>query len=192
VQHTVNGDTVRYVEYLDDAGGFYDDLHTDCTLTYDAAPATTFGGLEHLRGKVVAILGDGAYYGEQTVPTSGTAQVVISPAASVVEVGLPYTSTLETLRAEIQAQTGTVQGLKKRLPKVTIRFLDSMGYKVNGEQKPARRSTDLLGSPPALSSGDVTTMKLGWDLEGRIKVEQFLPFPCNVLGLFATVDVGDY
>jgi len=192
VRRTINGATKRYVEYLDDAGGFYDDLNTDCTLTYSGAPATTFGGLEHLRGKVVQILGDGAYYGEQTVPVTGSAEVVISPAASAVEVGLPYTSTLETLRAEIQSATGSVQGLKKRSSKVTIRVLDSMGYKINGAQQPARRSTDLLGAPPTLSSLDATTTKLGWDTEARTKVEQFLPFPCNILGIFATLDVGDY
>jgi len=192
VRRTINGATARYVEYLDDAGGFYGDLHTDCTLTYSGAPATTFGGLDHLRGKVVQILGDGAYYGEQTVPASGTAQVVISPAASVVSIGLAYVSTMETLRAEVQSATGSVQSLKKRQAKIAIRMLESMGFKINGEQQPARRSTDLMGSPPTLQSKDFTTIKLGWDTEARSLVEQAFPFPCNVLGIFATLDVADY
>lgn len=192
VRRTIQGATKRYVEYLDDAGGFYADLQTDSALTYDAAPATTFGGLEHLRGKVVAILGDGAYYGQQTVPTSGSAQVVISPAAAKVEVGLPFTSTLETLRAEVQAQAGVSQGLKKRQPKVTIRVLGSMGVTINGQQQPARRSTDLLGSPPTLKTGDYEMVKLGWDALGQNTIVQALPFPCNVLGIFATVDLAEF
>lgn len=191
VNRTVQGVTHRYVEYLDDASGAYGDLQTDCTLTYTGAPATTFGGLDHIRGKVVQIVGDGAYYGQQTVPTSGPAQVVIHPAATNVEVGLPYTSTIETLRAEIQSQAGTVQGMKKRQAKVIIRVLDTMGIKVNGERKPARRSTDPLGTAPPLFTGDYEGRLLGWDTEARNTIVQDLPFPANILGIFATVDVAD-
>jgi hypothetical protein len=191
IKRTINSVTKRYVEYMDDAGGFYDDLQTDSTLTYSGAPATTFGGLEHLRGKVVAILGDGAYYGEQTVPTSGAAQVVISPAASDVEVGLPYVSTLGTLRQEIASQVGTTQGRKKRQAEVVVRVLDTMGITINGYPQPARRSTDLLGSPPSLFTGDYVGTQFGWNTEGRNLILQTLPFPANILGIFGAVDLGD-
>jgi hypothetical protein len=192
VRRTIQGVDHRYIEYLDDAHGFYGALYTDSALTYDATPATVFGGLDHLRGKVVAILGDGAYYGERTVPTTGAAEIRISPAASKVEVGLPYTSTLETLRMEIAAQVGTTQGLKKRQSDVNVRVIDTMGLTINGAQTAARRVQDLLGSAPELFTGDIETGKLGWDLEGRNLIEQRLPFPANILGIFGTVDVADF
>ena len=192
VKRTINGTEVRYIEYQDDSGGFYGHLNVDSALTYSGAPATTFGGLEHLRGEVVAIVGDGAYYGTQTVPTTGLAQVVITPAASVVEVGLPYTSTFETLRAEIPGPSGSSQGQKKRQPRVCIRAIDTMGIRINGYQQPARRSIDLLGSPPSLFTGDYESSKLGWDTEARNVVIQALPFPATLLGLFGVTDVAEY
>jgi hypothetical protein len=192
VKRTVNGTVVRYIEYLDDSGGYYGALNVDSGLTYNAAPATTFAGLDHLRGHVVAIVGDGAYYGEQTIPTVGPAQVVISPAASVVEVGLPYTSTFETLRAEVPGPSGSSQGQKKRQPRVCIRAIDTMGIRINGYQQPARRSVDLLGSPPGLFTGDYESSKLGWDTEARNIVVQALPFPATLLGLFGITDVAEY
>ena len=58
----------------------------------------------------------------------------------MVEIGLPYTSTFETLRAEVPGPGGSSQGQKKRMPKVNIRAIDTMGIKINGYQQPARRS----------------------------------------------------
>ena len=192
VTRRINGTWVRQIEYMDDSQGFYGHLNVDCALTYSGAPATTFAGLDHLRGKVVDIVGDGAYYGQRTVPTTGTAQVVISPAAKKVEIGLPYRSTFETLRAEVAGPQGSSQGQKKRQPKVCIRAIDTMGIKINGYQQPARRSTDLMGSPPTLFTGDYESSKLGWDTQARNIVIQDLPFPATLLGLFGITDVADY
>lgn len=192
VTRQINGTFLRQIEYMDDSQGFYGHLNVDAGLTYNGSPATTFAGLDHLRGKVVDIVGDGAYYGQQTVPTTGTAQVTISPPASKVEIGLPYRSTFETLRAEVTGPQGSSQGQKKRQPKVCIRAIDTMGIQINGYQQPARRSTDLLGSPPKLFTGDYESSKLGWDTEARNRIIQDMPFPATLLGIFGVTDVADY
>jgi hypothetical protein len=190
VNRTINAATKRYVEFLDDKGNpfaAYGALNVDSGLTYDAAPATTFTGLSHLEAKTVKIVGDGAVYPDKTV-TSG--QVTITPAASKVEIGLGYTSTLETHRPEVPLPGGgTSQGRKKRWAEVVVRLHNTLGVTVLGDFIPFRSSADDMGEPPALFSGDRRKTNLGWERDGRVKVEQTQPLPCTVLGIAGILEV---
>jgi hypothetical protein len=66
VRRTINGSTVRYIEYLDDAGHVYDRLHVDSGVTYDhtvtstsVQPATASGlGVVFTAGAPVFAAGD--------------------------------------------------------------------------------------------------------------------------------------
>lgn len=148
----------------------------------------TFTGLSHLEGKSVQLLGDGAVYPTATV-SSGSVTVDIS--ALKMEIGLKYTSTLETLRAEVQQQGGTAQGLLKRWIQVIVRVLESMGGKVGDRVLPTRSAADLMDAAPSLVSDDIElTATPGWDREGRIKIVQDQPLPMHVTSLTGTLAVS--
>ncbi|MDQ4678173.1 hypothetical protein, partial [Stenotrophomonas maltophilia group sp. RNC7] len=103
VKRTINGQSVRYVERLHSrrVEALEDAFFVDAGLSYSGAPATTFGGLDHLEGEEVNILADGAVMSRQVV-TGG--EVTLQQPASTVHVGLPITADLVTLPMAFEAQ----------------------------------------------------------------------------------------
>jgi hypothetical protein len=187
VRRTINGATRRYIEWLDDEHGAYGPINTDAAATYTGAPITTMTGLAHLENELVAIVGDGAVYPSQRV--SGGA-VTLTPPASTVEVGLGYTSTLTTLRPEVNAGAGSAQPAKKRWAEVVVRLVDSLGVSINGDRMPFRKAADALTEAVPRFTGDKRVVNLGFDDDGRITVEQTQPLPSTVLLLTGVLDVG--
>lgn len=184
VNRTIDGVEKRYVEYYDYS------INVDSGLTYSGAPATVLYGMEHLVGKTVQIVGDGAVYPPQVMPTSGS--ITINPAASEIYVGLGFSPKLVTNRPEVQtAGGGTSQGLKKRWNRVTVRVLDTLGIKINGEVYPSRSTEDLMGYAPGTYTLDLSKTNLGWDTDGRITIEQSLPLAAHVVAVFGSLVVGD-
>jgi len=184
VNRTINGVEKRYVEYYD-----YD-ISVDSGLTWDGGPVTILGGLQHLIGKTVKIVGDGAVYPAQVVPESG--ELTIDRPASKIYVGLGFTPRMVTNRPEVQmASGGSSQGLKKRWNKITVRVLNTTGITINGEVYPAREPADLMDAAPGTYSGDLSKTNLGWGTEGRITIEQPLPLPAHIVALLGTLVVGD-
>jgi hypothetical protein len=141
-----------------------------------------------LVGKTIKIVGDGAVYPSQVVPSTGF--VTVTPAASKVSVGLSYTPSLITNRAEVQGAPPS-QGLKRRWNKIIARVLDTTGITINGQVVPARVPADLMGSAPGTYSGDIDITNMGWDTEGRITIVQPLPLPAHLVALTGTLVIGD-
>ena len=182
VQREIGEETKRYIEYLDPQ------IHVDSGLTYSGSKTTVISGLDHLIGKDVEIVGDGAVYPPQEVPESG--ELTINPGASEIYVGLAYTPRLVTNRPEVQV-SGTSQGLKKRWNKIIVRVLDTMGIKINDQIIPARASEDLMDEAPEPFSGDINVENLGWDTDGRITIEQPQPLPVHVVCITGSLIIGD-
>lgn len=147
-------------------------------------------GLDHLRGRTVSIVGDGAVYPSQAVPTSGTAEVTLDPPAALIEVGVQYDTMVKPVRPEV-AIAGTSQGRKKHWSDIRVRVLRTLGAKVNGEQIPFRSSADKMDEPPALFTGDVEKRNLGYDEDGYVIVEQTQPLPLTVVCIYGTLQVGE-
>jgi hypothetical protein len=97
VRRTIDGATVRYIEYIEkyltDEYAFF----MDCGLTYDGTPVTAISGLDHLEGEEVTVLVDGAVHPNRTVSAGA---INLQVAGSVVNVGLPYTATIKTMPIE--------------------------------------------------------------------------------------------
>jgi hypothetical protein len=178
----------RYIEYLDDAGQFYPTLNVDAGLTCDTGSAvTTVGNLGHLECSAVAIVGDGAVYPSQIVVNG---QITISPAAQQIEVGLAYTSTLKTIRPEIQSGAGTMQAMKVRWAEIKVRLLRTLGLTVQGDIIPFRKAGDPMDAPPPIFTGDKTLSVTGWEDANQILIEQTQPLPATVVLLTGILDVG--
>lgn len=182
VNRTIDGDTKRYVEYLDP------DIHVDCGLTYSGAPITALSGLGHLEGKTIQIVGDGAVYPTEVVASGA---VAIEYAASEIYVGIGFTPSLITNRPEVKV-AGTSQVSKKRWNKIVARVIDTFGITINGKiPLPARSAEMDMDTAPTPFSGDVDMTNLGWDVAGRITIEQPLPIAASVVCVLGTLVIGD-
>jgi hypothetical protein len=187
VRRRINGIWKRYIEYLDSVGGYYGHLGVDCGLTYSGSPTTTVTGLGHLEGEVVDILGDGAVYPRATV-TGGQVTLQGLP-ASMIEVGLPFRSVMETMRPEVPTQ-GTSQGLPKSWGKVWVRVDKTLGAWINGQEIPFRDPNMPMDQAPALFTGDIQVDLVTTDRGATITVEQRQPLPQTVVAIFGELGIG--
>lgn len=163
VRRTINGATVRYVEYMvkhyeGPQAGYVGDAqssawYVDCGSQLVAAPApgattTTVTGLGYLQGQTVAILADGGKQAQQVVPSSGT--IVLQGAFTTVTVGLPYQGNMVPMRPEGGADVGTAQGKKKQGANLVIRLVDSQGG-VIGQLSNQNATTQMYQDPLGLT-----------------------------------------
>jgi len=196
VRRTIDGETKRYVEYIEK---YYDDEYAffmDSGLTYDGSPVSTLSGLDHLEGEEVTVLVDGAVHPNVTV-TSGS--ITLQYAGSVINVGLPYTAKLRTMPLEAGAADGVSMGKTMRVNNIVMRF-DRTGpgvfYGPDGttlDELHPRRTTDLMDSPIALFTGN--TPALPWPGEyqqsPQLAVEHRLPTPCTLVALMPQLHTYD-
>ena len=188
VKRTVNSATVRYIERLH-TRDFGDDLEdaffVDSGLTYDGAAATTISGLSHLEGQTVAVLADGEYIGTKTVASG---QITLTTAASVVQVGLPYDSVVETLGIEVQTNNGTIITRPKLVNTVWVSVYETQGIQVGPN---ADRLKNLPDCANDLYTGDARIlMDTGWEQNGRIYIKQSKPLPMEILSITPQLDAG--
>ena len=196
VRRTVNGATVRYVEYIEkyltDEYAFF----VDSGLTYDGAATTSITGLDHLEGEEVAVLADGAVHPNRTV-TSGA--ITLQLAASVVNVGLPYTATIKTMPIEAGAQDGTAQGKEQRINGIVLDLFETgagLWYGPNTtdmDEYAVRSSSADMDEPVPLFTGQ--TERLAWPGEyekgAQMVIQHRLPLPCTVRALLPQMHTYD-
>jgi hypothetical protein len=197
VKRTIDGVDRRYIEYITprfESNTTEDAFFVDCGLTYDGIAATTISGLDHLEGETVSILSDGATHPDRIV--SG-GSITLARSATNVHVGLPYLSDVGTLRIEAGAADGTAQGKTKRIHRVAIRLYKTLGLKFGPsadklDTMTFRTSSDDMGNPPALFTGDKQINWNGYyDTEGKMYFRQDQPLPLTILGLFPQLHTED-
>lgn len=148
-------------------------------------------GLTWLEGKTVSILADGAVH-PQRVVTSGA--ISLNAPASIVTVGLPYQSDLQTLPAALQID-GFGQGRYKNINKAWLRVFQSSGIFVgpdaNNLVEAKQRTSEPYGSPPALKSDEIMVMLTpSWAASGQVYIRQNDPLPLTLVGLTLEVSLG--
>lgn len=169
---SVNRNGTRRIERMDS-----DVLLDSAVVGTSVSPSDVWSGLDHLEGETVSVIGDGVILSD-TVVSGG--QVTISRAASAVTIGLPYTTTIETLMQDISTSTGSLMGNSNRIGEVSIRYLNTYGCKVNGDAITFRRyDTSILDDVPVEFTGIKRIETLGWergDVTVTITQEDPLPF----------------
>jgi hypothetical protein len=197
VKRTVNGATVRSVEYMEKDFETGDAQNTMCYVdmsgTYTGAPTTTIA-IPWLIGETVSVLRDGGGHPDCVVDATG--HIALQSAGSVVQVGLACPSQLVTMRLEVPAPVGTSQGKLKSVILATIRVKNTLGGyagmlgQILDLMQPNVSST-ALGMPPPLLTGDVYRMSINGDNESdcRIEIVQNQPFQMEILGIFPILDV---
>jgi len=198
VRRTIGGSTVRYVEYMApwDFGSDPNDVYyVDCGLTYDSAAATTFTNLDHLEGQTLAVCADGAAADDEMV-ASGS--VTLDHAASVVHAGLPYTSTLTTVRYDLPGQQGATWHRRKAIGQVTVSFYQTLGAKIGPTAALAQAIDWQAGSAGVLTGGAVALYSGDKDLSlsksfatdaASVTIVQAEPLPMTVRAIVAIVEI---
>lgn len=185
VNRTINGSTVRYLERFN-AG-----IRVDGAVFAVSGPGTdTWSGLSHLNGELVDIVADGVVMQQQTVVGG---QIVLPRVAFSVQIGLPFKTTIKTLTPEVAGSTGSAQGNSMRIGEITLRFLETIGCKINGQTVAFRNlGPSILDKPPALFTGDHRLENLGWDRgQAQLTIVQDQPLPFHLLCVIKKITFND-
>lgn len=200
VERTVNSQTVKYIERMAERSFFSGAVAAWCVdagLRYNGSPTTSFTGGEHLAGKTVTGLADGAVITPFTMPSNGN--FTLGAAASVVTVGLAYTAKLQTLPLDLG--NPTTQSKMKKIPEVTIRVQDTLGLTIGTTFSNQVAMKDLVIGNVGGQSNTTVTNLVTTDARtiidpkytpfGQYCIQQSNPWPATVLGVIPEVTVGD-
>lgn len=151
----------------------------------------TVSGLGHLEGKTVSILGDGAVMPQQVV-TGGS--VTLQRPSTVIHVGLPFLSDLQTLPMTLQMEAFG-QGRAKNINEAFLRVYRSSGIFIGPDAdnltEAKLRTMEPYGSPPSLKTEEIgVKITPAWKQSGQVFVRQVDPLPLNLVGLTLEVSIG--
>lgn len=200
VNRTVNGATVRSIEYLEkdfESGDAQNSMcYLDMSTVYSGAATTTITGLTWLVGETVSVLRDGGGHPDCVVSAGGT--ITLQYAGSVVQVGLKCPASLITMDIEGGADVGTAMGKVKRAVTATVRVKNTLGGHIGMsggslDLMQPNVSTTNLGSPPPLLTGDIERLSINGDYDTRCKIEiqQPDPFQMEIIGIFPSITVQE-
>lgn len=211
VRRTVNGATVRYVEWFDpdfvpiDAAAnsgyppYPDPAIWGCTVdagvVVDVPLAqATFSGYSHLNGLSIDVIADGCYLG--TFPVASGSFTLTRPASRVLA-GLHFDTTITLLTPEIQTGQGSAQGSAMRVGELQIRVLNSIGGSLvdregRVQDLPYRRfGSKVLDQAPQLVTDNLVQEVLGWELgRNEMSIVQNKPLPLHLLSVVRVMTVN--
>lgn len=166
-------------------------LRNTATALYSFA-RNTVSGLNWLEGKTVSILADGAVQ-PQKVVTGGS--IAIDRASSIIHIGLPYESDLQSLPLAMGIDNGMGQGRYKNVNKAWLRVYQSSGIFIGPDVdhlvEAKQRTTEPYGTPPELKTQEIQIMLTpSWLDSGQVFVRQSDPLPLSIVGMTLEVAVG--
>ena len=176
------------------------DITTDFTNTNAISSGSwtlstdTITGLKHLEGETVAVLTDGGTHTQEVV-SSGS--ITLDYQATDIQIGLPYTQTLETLDIDFGSGTGTAYSTKGRIHKVILQLYESMGGKIGYDTNSLksivyRSGSNTSGVGVGKFSGQVEEKsRTGWKDTNKVVIQQQDPLPLTITGLTITGQVTD-
>lgn len=157
----------------------------------------TFSGADHLEGLVATGLADGNVIDPDDTTTNGIVtggSLVLNYPAGVVNLGIGYTSEIQTLTLNI-AGGAQIRPNAKIVPKVSIVVEETTGLKVGHDSdnltEVDSRSFEFYTDPATLQTGVQTAYLLNtYDKNSSIIIQQSYPKPANILAVLPTVIVG--
>lgn len=160
------------------------------TWTMDAK-VTTIGGLWHLEGSEVSVLGDGNVFPRRVV-TDG--QITLEAGVTRCVVGLPYQCLAQSLPPTVS--DAIIEARRKRVVGVAVRVNDTRGLKAGRSLDslyPLRyRTNELYGEPTELVDGmKVQMIDPEWSNDGQVYFVQDDPLPATLLCIVTDMEVGD-
>lgn len=193
VKREINGQTKRYIERMAPRKfeSLEDAFFVDSGLTYDGSPNDVISGLDHLEGKTVSILADGAVH-QQAVVSGGS--VTLFQEYSKVHIGLPIVSDAQTLPLAFETMAYG-QGREKNVNTVWLRIYSSSGIFAGPNEsnltEAKLRKDEPYGSPPSLKTQEVKIpISPSWNDSGQVFIRQQDPLPLTVVSMTLEVAIG--
>ena len=201
VRRTINGEVRRYIERMEhEWTPFHPSVETDgrdygytadCAIVVDAVPGVASVEAPHLAGAVVDVVGDATDLGKRTV---GGTTVTLPRSAKRVLVGLPFVSRVTLLPPDVGTASGSSQAQAARTGQVNMKFLDTIGARVESAERGVVKSSQelpfrqlgvgVLDGAPAMFNGLYPVSLLGWDRgEADLTIVQDKPYPMQLLAL---------
>jgi hypothetical protein len=197
VKRTINGSTVKYVEYLADqlrsSVPEVDRAYTDSYLkNVFETPTTTVTGLEHLEGEIVKPVVDNWVHPDVVV-TNGS--VTLQEAGSKIVIGLPYTAQYKSMRVQVRVTEQITYHMEKRIVRAWISLYESLGISVGPEG--GNIADQLIGEPRVMGKAqEYVTKDVEVNLDGqtstdaRLVLESREPLPLTVLSIVFDLEVS--
>lgn len=146
---------------------------------FDAGGTNIIDGLDHLEGKTVRPVVDGAVNPLEVVVGG---QITTQDTGIRLAAGLPYSSKIVTLPPDVP--DSQIRSWKKRWNKVWALMFDSKQPIINGNRPPDRTPSTPMNTVEPNVSTHFKTINLHWDDFGQITIEEDLPVPMNVLAIY--------
>lgn len=174
VKRTIDGNTVRYIEYLDPA------VYVDSAFRYTGTATATITGLDHLEGETLDVVADNAVHPQVTVASG---QVTLEYTAEDVVLGLRYVPKIVPVPWEGGNPSGTAVGSKRSWSDVKIMLHESGLPLVNGDRYPDRSPASPMDATEPLKTGVYEVSTPGETDDGDLTIEMDLPMPLIVLAI---------
>lgn len=186
-KRTLGGVTVYTIELQDVA------LYVDCaTQGVEDPKISEVTGLGYLQARQVIGNGDGSVEPPATIDATGTYELEKGTTAADVQVGLPFTSTVQTVRPELPLGGGTIMGLLKRWAQIWVRLYQSVNALIDSQRLPFRTPSMNMGQAVPPFTGDKQLEgNTEYDRDGRVLIQQDQPLPLTVLAQFGTMSLGE-
>jgi hypothetical protein len=193
VQWTIDSSTVRHVVQFkprDWGSDIEDAFFVDSGITYDSTATTTITGLGHLEGETVAVFADGEVQDNKTV-SSGAITI---DSASTVQVGLPYTMKVRSMRLAVPQDNETLQTRIKRVSEVVVRYIRSLLGQVGQEYDGTEYLQDVAATNSDDSQdidNDVRPAQGGFSEDAYTTIVSSDPVPFTVLSTVTSFEIEE-
>lgn len=176
-----------------DAESGFDWHYVDSGVRYSGTPVSTITGLSHLEGRTVSVLADGFVIPNKVV-TGGA--VALGGDYSVVHVGLPYESVLDTIGYNLPMPDGTSQGRKYHIARIQFFFVRSRGGWCGMDDTHIQEiiskdaQGDLSQAEPLHTGWSRENLRQNDDPYGHVLYKQVDPLPVTIASIVSIVDPG--
>jgi hypothetical protein len=186
VKRTVNSAVVRHIEY------YMSGLNTDSSVCYSGAATNgVIGGLTHLVGETVYVVGDGERLPDATVDGSGQVDLGTDDSWAEIEMGLAFSHKIWLLNPEFGHPAGATSGAIRRYSGASFYLVDSLSLKVNGTLYPLRVLANYDAAPDPVTQFAQVTLDHDPERDVIVKIEDDDPFDFTLAGVVFDQVVGD-
>ena len=166
------------------------DLQATATSAWGLAK-DAFSGLTHLEGQGISVLSDGVY----SVATVSSGAFTLSTPGFVVSMGLPITSTMETLAMTVPGQQGPLRENHKLISSVRLLVENSRSTYIGPDSSHLLKATIRTAEDEQTEVTRYTGIleaktSAGWNRNGQFMVQHTEPTPLSILALFPNVSMG--
>lgn len=187
IERVVNGQTRRHLEVMNGLRATQTWRYLDSAVRVYAETSnagTEVGGFGNLAGKEVHYFTDGHYTGTQVVSPTGT--LLIEQDATIIDAGLSYEMLVSTFpQNSMNPSAGTGLKAKKRYTGVGARGLFTLPPIIEGQRNGTRSASSIMDIPePAKFLEDVDVTTNNWDGTGTVTIQEPLPVPVVITGIY--------